>query len=832
MTSLGRTYSVREFGAAGDGVTDDTRAIQRAIDACGGAGGGTVYVPPGVYFSATLNMRSYVTLYLEANARLLISPGPEGYPDPGPDSYVRTLGSNCERIFLHGKRIEQAALRGSGVIDGHLGDNNDEKNSWEGITILFEQCKGITVEGIEIVRAPNWTLAFFGCNHVNVFRLRILDSRKDGINPVCCQNVLIDGVYIRGTYDDPICIKNESPGYLYETRPDCGFLSENILVANAVVEDTHGHPAVKIGTGTAGVFRNILVHDCVFNGTGAAFCIQLVRPDIEGQAERLIENVRLSNLAVRNCDCLIDVTELDVNRPIIRNLTLQNVTAQGLKMLSRIRGTKDAPIGRVELRDLFFDRAERMDCLLEAAWVDGLTVDGAVTERGRSGAAGPCGAVLSLENCRRVRAGGFVTDGGLTALALRGPYTEDIFLCDDGTAGYGAADPASGQAEETGALADALTVSAGTPDGAVFPRVSRFCLEAFEGPGTVRPGEPVAGTLRIRNEGGSGYWSADITADGAVLAPVRMWLRRDEIRTVPFFAGPLYRPGAYRIGLAQRQFRLEVLPAAADIRLDPRFEIGGKGDRLEFRLRAFNAGGAAGEKLQELRRGGKLLDAGVFRLGPGEGGELLLKTDGPETEEPYVLPGAAEWGYRLASNTFAGYEAEENRIAITAGGKQYTTVGDFEKENLVEYAALYKRVAGDFTATVRLLSQEPSGQYAFAGLIVCNDMSRAEREKGLVLLTSSPKYGSMGLWRADCDGDGRTEAIEYGSLGPGEWMRIVKTGKSFQAFVSGDGKNWKAWRVLQVDAAAGEQDVGLFAYANSAADRPGRAEFSDLSIRR
>ena len=47
--------SVREFGATGDGKTDDTKAIQRALDAAGEVRG-AVFVPPGVYLCAELQM--------------------------------------------------------------------------------------------------------------------------------------------------------------------------------------------------------------------------------------------------------------------------------------------------------------------------------------------------------------------------------------------------------------------------------------------------------------------------------------------------------------------------------------------------------------------------------------------------------------------------------------------------------------------------------------------------------------------------------------------------------------------------------------------------------
>jgi hypothetical protein len=51
----GQIYNVKAFGAVGNGVNDDTAEIQAAIDACGAAGGGTVYLPAGDYkISSTL----------------------------------------------------------------------------------------------------------------------------------------------------------------------------------------------------------------------------------------------------------------------------------------------------------------------------------------------------------------------------------------------------------------------------------------------------------------------------------------------------------------------------------------------------------------------------------------------------------------------------------------------------------------------------------------------------------------------------------------------------------------------------------------------------------
>ena len=76
-------FSVRDFGANGDGATLDTRAIQAAIDACTAQSGGTVYFPPGTYLTGTLTLKDNVILHVGPNAKLLGSTSLADYPALG-----------------------------------------------------------------------------------------------------------------------------------------------------------------------------------------------------------------------------------------------------------------------------------------------------------------------------------------------------------------------------------------------------------------------------------------------------------------------------------------------------------------------------------------------------------------------------------------------------------------------------------------------------------------------------------------------------------------------------------------------------------------------------
>jgi polygalacturonase len=116
------TVSVKNFGAKGDGVTKDTLAIQRAMDAAGQQGGGTVMVPPGRYLSGTIHLKSRVTLYLDNGAIILASPDNANFdpyetlPYPTPDDRETTY---FHYALLAGENVENIAILGQGTIDGN-----------------------------------------------------------------------------------------------------------------------------------------------------------------------------------------------------------------------------------------------------------------------------------------------------------------------------------------------------------------------------------------------------------------------------------------------------------------------------------------------------------------------------------------------------------------------------------------------------------------------------------------------------------------------------------------------------------------------------------------
>ena len=116
-----KDFSVRDFGAKGDGMADDTAAVQHTIDACAAAGGGRVVVEKGVYRIRPVMLASDIDLHLAGGAKLLGSGDWRDYPNRGNLKKVvgskMPLGRDSALITADGAR--NVSITGNGVIDGN-----------------------------------------------------------------------------------------------------------------------------------------------------------------------------------------------------------------------------------------------------------------------------------------------------------------------------------------------------------------------------------------------------------------------------------------------------------------------------------------------------------------------------------------------------------------------------------------------------------------------------------------------------------------------------------------------------------------------------------------
>ena len=116
----GQVFNVRDHGATGDGKSLDTAAIQKALDACGDAGGGTVLLPPGTYLSRPLVIRTKTKLLVESGATLRATDDPADYKrDDDPKKFTPFLsGEDLEDVTIAGRGRDR---RGGRAMVGRCG---------------------------------------------------------------------------------------------------------------------------------------------------------------------------------------------------------------------------------------------------------------------------------------------------------------------------------------------------------------------------------------------------------------------------------------------------------------------------------------------------------------------------------------------------------------------------------------------------------------------------------------------------------------------------------------------------------------------------------------
>ena len=828
-------YDLRRFGAVGDGKTLDTQAIQKAIEKCAKDGGGTVIFRQGVYKSGSLYLKSNIKLHIEAGAVLLQSKDMNDYVEAEDTSYVHHTGSRF--AFLYANRVKNVSITGKGTIDGNMAMDFFKGRAKRGpLPIIFENSENILLEDISVVNSPSWAITFSGCKGLDVIRVKCLNSKADGINPVCCQDVLYDGVLIDGSGDDPIAIKNDSTGYSYETRPDCGYLTENVVITNTTITNTT-HPPIKFGTGTYGIFKNIVVSNCTFQNTGSMFTIQLMRPKYESTPGRKIENIVFSNIAMKNVRSLFDITSMDVSGTVIRNLLFDNIIADGVHWPSIIYGLPEGPIEDLTISNVKLTRrGGPAEFWLKSRYVNGLKLRDIELElAGKVETAVVCehGGDLELDNVgiKGIRGkepviklnqvkGVFIHNCKVPAVETfvyaKGSQTDDISLV----------------ANDLRRAKIPFTAAQEVGNGAVHPAAENVEFSNLEVSKEIKSNESFEASVNLKNTSDEGAFKADIYVDGKVSGSKWLWLGKNESRKVTLTSAKYYKPQSHIIKIGPLISTASVKGTPADFEFGDIMKINspaGAGELTSVTVCVKNIGGKKGTKEVKLYADGKVAAKQKVVLQPGEEKDVTIehrfKEDGPCELKVGDFP---VWSYATFANTKAEYCQMRDRIIIDAGGgrnKLWTREG--------EYAAVYlKDVEGDFVATVKLLSQQATGPYASVGLLVRNDITKPKDSPGYLLLNVEPKYGGQQTWRADLDGDGMLDSHSYGSWsGYPMWFKIEKKGKTFAAYTGPDGIKWyKNKRVFEAASAEKHQDVAIFANAYSAKNETSRVELQYFKV--
>jgi hypothetical protein len=323
-----RTFDPREFGALGDGRTLDTVAIQRAIDACASAGGGTVVLHGGAFLSGTLVLKSHVDLRLERGTRLVGSPHISDYTAAEITlkniAWALIFADGADDIAISGPgslECNGKAFKGEAGPGGRLRDRTPRP-----VVVRFRNCTNVRLDQFKLRDYPVFGVHLIGCRDVVIEGLAIdcfVQPNNDGIDLWDCEKVFISNCSIF-TGDDCIAIYSEH-------RACC-----DITIANCQLSTLC--QAVRIGPHSIRNLERITVANCVFRDVGhSGICLQMCQGGV-------MQDLVFSNLVMENVVAPITArlggwqtdpamtwsVQGDANweQGVLRNVLFQNIRAR------------------------------------------------------------------------------------------------------------------------------------------------------------------------------------------------------------------------------------------------------------------------------------------------------------------------------------------------------------------------------------------------------------------------------------------------------------------------------------------------------------------------
>jgi polygalacturonase len=349
--------TLSDYGGVGDGQTFNTAAFDQALAALANKGGGELLVPPGLWLTAPIKLRSNINLHLERGALIQFSRDYRLYPlavfdlkgEKEVDSTSPISGENLENVAITGEGIidgggdawrplkkgklgdsdwkalvksggvltekgdtwwpSRAAMAGEKLVDRLREDNSLNLAAYEPAhpflrpkMVRFIGCKRVLLEGVTFRNPPNWTLNPVLCEDVSILKVTVNNlptaQNSDALDLESCRRATIrDCAFDTG--DDGICIKSGKDAAGRRIGVPC----EDVLVEGCTVY--HAHGGFTIGSEMSGGVRNFVVTNCTFIGTDIGLRFKSTR----GRGG-VVENIFVSN--VRMTDIGTDAINFDM----------------------------------------------------------------------------------------------------------------------------------------------------------------------------------------------------------------------------------------------------------------------------------------------------------------------------------------------------------------------------------------------------------------------------------------------------------------------------------------------------------------------------------------
>jgi hypothetical protein len=404
-----------------------TAVIQTAIDEVSGRGGGTVVVPKGQWRTGRISLKSNVNLHVDEGAELHFSGEVADYR---PAVFTRNEGVEVMSLgaCIYANGQEHIAVTGKGKLVGPPKDSAVRKQVMNADVIekvvphdkpvaerVYEghdggfiflpmfispiNCKDVYIEGVTLENTPFWNIVPVYCDGVIIRGVTVNSvgiPRGDGIDVESSRNVLIEYCTL-SCGDDCFTIKaGRGEDGLRVDKP-----TENVVVRYCLAREGHG--GITCGSETAGMIRNVYVHDCVFDNTGVGIRFKTRRPRGGGGENIVYERIRMNLTSTAfNWDMLGSaqyVGELaqrlparEVNRltPAYRNIVARDILVERSSQFVKVTGIPESPLTNVLIENADVTSKK----LFAAADVKGFAVRNATIRSEDS--------LLSLVDCRDV----------------------------------------------------------------------------------------------------------------------------------------------------------------------------------------------------------------------------------------------------------------------------------------------------------------------------------------------------------------------------------------------------------------------------------------------
>ena len=360
--------SVRAFGAAGDGIADDTAAIQRAIGAL--PEGGRLVFPEGTYRTGPIMLKSHMALELRAGATLLGKTEKSEYPvlpaivedlnggDPVHIGGFEGLPRDMYAALITAEYARDIAIIGPGRVDG-----NAQNGTWwqtfkedpvaRPRLCFFNRCQNVVMHGVDAANSASWQLHPYYCRDIAFYDVSVsapkVSPNTDALDPECCDGVEIIGCRF-SVGDDCIAIKS---GKL-ELYKLCPAAASRHTIRNCKM--AFGHGAVVLGSEISGGVKDLTVSQCLFDHTDRGLRIKTRRGRGQGC---WIDNIAFDNIRMEG-----------VITPIVMNMWYRCVDPDGDS--EYVQGRRPIPVdartprlGRFKFSNMVCTGAEAAACFCD-----------------------------------------------------------------------------------------------------------------------------------------------------------------------------------------------------------------------------------------------------------------------------------------------------------------------------------------------------------------------------------------------------------------------------------------------------------------------------------